>query len=513
MKVLVLFLCSACFGSIESFTTGQTTPLMEARTDFKKYPSASRTMENVFVYPQGPATRRPGTEYIADVNDLCVSEYPTLRTTAEQDTLVLTKTTAVANLTDLENMANDLAGNYYLTGDIDASATSGGGYNSGKGWAPIGEMYTAGFTGTFDGCGYTITGLYINRSSVSSYFGLFGLVKSPAQIANVTLADCDITARGYTGSLVGSINVQNTADVIVQNCHSSGSINVYAGYGGSYVGGLIGYTVAAAGAYKSYIYDCSSSCTVTASSVGVNLNHSGFIGAAVDCIIQNCYATGAVDGNTLAQRCGGFIGSIHEYSTISFCYSTGNVTDGADNTGGFAGRIAGTQSGITVSKCYSTSDIVTDADYVGGFIGYLYYPAEFDNCYAWGDVTGGTYVGGFAGIAGGAITNCYSIGSATGTASVGGLVGYGGGTGTSLYWDTEASGNATSDGDYDEEGKTTNEMKTESTYVDWDFDTIWYMPACSGGTSTRLIPFEYSTDDAYVLALGDGIMGFFRTTE
>jgi hypothetical protein len=39
---------------------------MEARSDFKKYLSASRTMENVFVYPQGPVTRRPGTEYIAE---------------------------------------------------------------------------------------------------------------------------------------------------------------------------------------------------------------------------------------------------------------------------------------------------------------------------------------------------------------------------------------------------------------------------------------------------------------
>ena len=32
-------------------------------------------------------------------------------------------------------------------------------------------------------------------------------------------------------------------------------------------------------------------------------------------------------------------------------------------------------------------------------------------------------------------------------------------------------------------------------------------------TNIRLIPFEYSTDDSYVIELGHEEMGFFRTTE
>lgn len=65
---IVLALLGNCFGvspTITSFNTGQVSPLLEARTDFQKYGSSSRTIENMFVATQGPAFRRPGTKYIA----------------------------------------------------------------------------------------------------------------------------------------------------------------------------------------------------------------------------------------------------------------------------------------------------------------------------------------------------------------------------------------------------------------------------------------------------------------
>ncbi len=52
-----------------SFTTGQISPRLEARSDFEKYNSSCRTLENMIVHTHGPVTRRPGTRYIADVND------------------------------------------------------------------------------------------------------------------------------------------------------------------------------------------------------------------------------------------------------------------------------------------------------------------------------------------------------------------------------------------------------------------------------------------------------------
>ncbi len=55
--------------SITSFTTGQVSPRLEGRSDFVKYNSSCRTVENMFVRVHGPVSRRPGTRYIVDVND------------------------------------------------------------------------------------------------------------------------------------------------------------------------------------------------------------------------------------------------------------------------------------------------------------------------------------------------------------------------------------------------------------------------------------------------------------
>lgn len=65
--IMLLFLPFVCGYSpaITSFNTGQVSPLMEERSEFPKYPSFCRTLENFLVLAQGPVTRRPGTKYIA----------------------------------------------------------------------------------------------------------------------------------------------------------------------------------------------------------------------------------------------------------------------------------------------------------------------------------------------------------------------------------------------------------------------------------------------------------------
>ncbi len=63
--VLLCAATTAVSPSITSFNTGQVSPLLEAYTNFQKYPSSSRTIENMLVAVQGPVFRRPGTKYIA----------------------------------------------------------------------------------------------------------------------------------------------------------------------------------------------------------------------------------------------------------------------------------------------------------------------------------------------------------------------------------------------------------------------------------------------------------------
>ena len=73
------------------------------------------------------------------------------------------------------------------------------------------------------------------------------------------------------------------------------------------------------------------------------------------------------------------------------------------------------------------------------------------------------------------IENSYSAGPVNGIpARTGGLIGphfwLPGSIISNSYWDTESSGWDTSDGG---EGRTTTEMTTEATFVDWDFADTW----------------------------------------
>jgi hypothetical protein len=157
-----------------------------------------------------------------------------------------------------------------------------------------------------------------------------------------------------------------------------------------------------------------------------------------------------------------------------------NVDVNAVN-GNAVGGLVGSNSG-TIINCYSTGSVFGFGD-VGGLVGANYY-GTITNCYSTGSITGGQYVGGLVGRSNGAITNCYSIGSVSGTIYVGGLVGYNSGLViTASFWDTQTSGQPTSAGGTP---KTTDEMKTKSTFTDagWDFVNIWDI--CEGTNYPRL---------------------------
>jgi len=53
--------------ALTSFVSGEFSPKMDGRTDFDKYNSGAKTLENFLIHPQGSATRRVGTQYIAEV--------------------------------------------------------------------------------------------------------------------------------------------------------------------------------------------------------------------------------------------------------------------------------------------------------------------------------------------------------------------------------------------------------------------------------------------------------------
>jgi len=55
--------------ALTSFVSGEFGNKLTGRTDFEKYQSAAKTMENFLVHPQGSVTRRVGTQFIEEVKD------------------------------------------------------------------------------------------------------------------------------------------------------------------------------------------------------------------------------------------------------------------------------------------------------------------------------------------------------------------------------------------------------------------------------------------------------------
>ena len=227
---------------------------------------------------------------------------------------------------------------FILTANIDASDTDN--WDSGRGPEAIGNTGTK-FTGNFDGQGYTIDTLWIDRLAWQG-MGLFGRTDG-ATIKNLKLTNIWVRGHSLVGALVGA-----SENSTISNCFVSGSVHS----GDSSVGGLIGKAV------TTNINRCASSCSVTGSSNYV----AGLTGYNNGVTISNCYATGEVSGAGL--YCAGFSGYVQN-SNIYYCYSTGNVHYGNITHQGFISF----KSGSSVNSCFWNTESSGISSSTGGGTG------------------------------------------------------------------------------------------------------------------------------------------------
>ncbi len=290
----------------------------------------------------------------------------------------------ISNVTQLQAMNTALDKHYILTQNIDAAITST--WNSGAGFEPIGITTSAAFTGTFDGKGFVISKLYINRPS-SSGVGLFGnafsFLPNIISIKNVGLDSVYVKGSTRVGALVGN------KELNLVNCYSSGTVE---GVSES-VGGLIGRN-------GGLVDNCHSSCNVS----GGNRT-GGLVGTGSN--IRNSYATGNVMG---VGEVGGFIGGISSNASLVYnCYATGNVsaTGNFPTVGGFIGR---SQAG-TIDLCYATGTVT--AAKAAGFI-YNANAGLIKRCYTTATVSSTSnefnmFLAGFIGENEAQIRDCYTL--------------------------------------------------------------------------------------------------------
>jgi hypothetical protein len=191
------------------------------------------------------------------------------------------------------------------------------------------------FSGVFDGNGHTISRLTIKGWY---YLGLFGQLKTGAEIKNLGVIDVNIIGSGhYVGGLVGK------SSGMISCSYSTGVVN-----GDHYVGGLVGTN------YYGDLITCRSTSMVAGNSyvgglVGLSCSMWDSRGASGGRILQ-CFSEGNVSGLYFV---GGLIGYSGSSSTLEgggymiHCYSTG-VVSGSSNVGGLMG---GEEKGI-VRDCF-----------------------------------------------------------------------------------------------------------------------------------------------------------------
>ena len=274
------------------------------------------------------------------------------------------------------NRAAWTVGNFETTGDV--------------GWDPIGTISsrsctnTTCFSGIFEGNGYTISNLQINRDS-KDFAGLFA--GNSGSIRNISLEQPEVEASGKFGALVGFSRGTATRQATIINSNVVGGVGSRVKGFDADIGGLVGINQANSIIVNSYANVNVEGNFWTGGLVGTNRGR-----------ITNSYATGTVDGKgTSGQTIGGLVGeSGHtgDGAIIENCYALGDVSsDGGSAEIGVAGLVGYSQFISRVSNSYATGNVAVKGStalsaHFGGLIGRRKGNSTVENSY-WDSVTSG----------------------------------------------------------------------------------------------------------------------------
>ena len=229
-------------------------------------------------------------------------------------------------------------------------------------WEPIGARWSP-YTGTFDGQGYTISGLYFNNPH-SSYVGLFGCIGANGKISNVGVLDSYFQFSTLGGGVCG-VNYGT-----VRDCRNTGSVR---GFGS--IGGVCGFNEKGGIIENSF-----NEGTVSVSGTGDNVQNVGGVSGNNNGTIKSCYNTASVSGQVSVGGVCGF----NSVGTITNCFNEGTVS-GQNIVGG----VCGNGCGVTTTNCFNKGT-VRGQIHVGGVCGYdYYYDGALTNCYYLSDTAKG----------------------------------------------------------------------------------------------------------------------------
>lgn len=392
-------------------------------------------------------------------------------------------------------------GSFFLqTDDIDMEIISFESDNK-YGWRPIGKDPGLPFIGSYDGGGYSLTGMNSTRPGTTGV-GLFGYV-CHSVLQNIVLQEAMMQGNGCVAALAGNVVTYGNerARTIIRNCRVEQS-HIKSGECGVGIGGLLGATDGNSLVFIDSCYVDKGSkiegdigiggligmgLTTSSMFVSNSVNHAeihanntgvgGIIGLADTLAVAVCsnygniqgakieqsdqqYGAGGIvggSGNAIFAGCsnfgtikgdrgvGGIVGStlisaeenIYNSIAIQACENSGKV-EAIQYAGGLCGEAQG-----MISDSHNNNSVLVVKDYVGGIIGYLpggsiYQVSNF------GTISGKGKCGGISGktdlgIIG--IANNFGKIQADGGDCVGGILGMGGSSNMIHYCSNFASVN------------------------------------------------------------------------
>ncbi|MFR9619904.1 MAG: fimbrillin family protein [Rikenellaceae bacterium] len=207
-----------------------------------------------------------------------------------------------------------------LTDNIDLSAICSSGNGS---WTPIGNSSTTPYSGTFDGCGKTISKLYI--SSALSNQALFGYVTAEGVVNNLTVEGSVYSHDGSSAvSNIGGVAAYNSG-LIINSC------NKVAVSGNSKVGGVVG---------------CNAGTVANCCNIGA---------------ITGLASDGTTTGGTTVggDMVGGLVGENTTAGSVYYVYNAGSINGGVENDGTNIGSVIGYNYN-TASGCFTLDGATYD---------------------------------------------------------------------------------------------------------------------------------------------------------
>ncbi|MDY2813514.1 MAG: GLUG motif-containing protein [Dorea sp.] len=281
------------------------------------------------------------------------------------------------------------------------------------------------FGGTFDGKGYTISGLTITNSVTPA--GLFGVLQETGVVKNLNVSG-DVSPSG-DADVVGGIAGENNGTI--ENCTYTGSIS-----GKQNTGGIAGINGTTGNIKKCNVSGTISGENMTGGIAGYNL---GEIASSQNDSYVNIES---VDPSLSPEDI-----NLDFLTDVSKLYSLDTSINGDINVGGIVGTMAieyeldpedddtSSVSGrnrrefelkAILIKCCNTGKVSAKRNYTGSVCGHMDL-GLISECEGYGDTESenGDYVGGIAGVASGIVRNSYAKCTLKGKNYIGGIVGTG----------------------------------------------------------------------------------------